>query len=320
MQSDILQSHRLPLGREIVMSPHHPPLILSWLASMLLFLFPAGWTLAAEKAPNVTYQWSGGLSLIGKVNIQIDDRGKTSVRIVKTNAVTLDYATQLTEQEIAGLLQIIHQSGFFTIKAGQAKPEPIDNGQSVLTIASEGQQRTLQISQYTALSTLDAFFWKVTHQAELLAPATPHAADWFQTLHLALGNREQEATILQPAAFQNVIAESLSKITEDDQSSLTLHFQALMRTTTPPEYATILQKHLPKPGTARRRAWLTVLSNSGIYGSNAAKAHLTALSPLFATELKRYDTAPATDPSETALLERLRKALKDHNYDSGPAK
>jgi hypothetical protein len=115
--------------------------------------------------------------------------------------------------------------------------------------------------------------------------------------------------VLQPYIFKDPLAASLTSQTEFQQVAWRL--QALSCITTPTEFAGMVFRQVDRSDLKRWRFWLTTLSTPECY-NNLPKAHLVALFPLFADQIRRFgDTAKTLETPEGEAFYRFKKIMRD---------
>jgi hypothetical protein len=284
-----------------------------WLLSALLVLSTSGIVFAAEAGPEISYQWKGGLSPIGESTVQVGTTGQVKVTVRYHQGAPVEYATQLSTDEIAALATAVRASGFPGIRVVKDRPEPTDIGVTALTIDYRGERRSVSYGWLVEMRAVEEIMQKLVAQAGLDAAAggTEKSYELVSALHPRLASGK----VLQPYVFKPKIVASLSKQTEF--AALSCRLQALAALTTPAEFTGILAQALPKQKSPEWRFWLTTLSTAECY-NNLGEEHLRAVFPIILREMREYGAPPPPDQDhpEAEAFSRYRNIFREHHFDA----
>ncbi|HSI13066.1 MAG TPA: hypothetical protein VK961_13535 [Chthoniobacter sp.] len=269
---------------------------------------------AEEAGPEVSYQWRAGLSQIVESKVQVGATGQVQVIVRYQRRAPVEYATQLSAEEIAALGLAVRAAGFFAIKAEPNRPEPTDVGITDLTIAYGDQRRSMTYAWLPELRPVEELMQKLVTQAGLDGAAA--GTEMSYELLGGLNPRMASGKVLQPYVFKPKIVASLSK--QKEFAALSCRLQALTALTTPAEFSGILAQAFPKRLSPEWRFWLTTLCTPECY-NNLGEEHLRAVFPVMLREMREYGAPPPMDRDhpEAEAFRRYRSIFREHHFDAG---
>lgn len=251
-----------------------------------------------DQAIFLDYHWSKGYSSYRDVRVIISASGAVDVKATIPSMAGIEYKTQLSNQELTELKELLYRVDFFAQKDGtRAVP---DSGETVLSVRMDGKSKKLKFYHLQAIQPVTQFLWRLVTQARTMSQIEQD-----KDIHMAMSTittNRSPSGLLQPDRFKEPLMGYIK--VKKDRQNVVWALEALASLLTIDEYSAYIAQELK--GT-QRDLLLSIIGATDFYG-NISKAYLLKLCPVYVSEAKafREDIKNLTKVENQALEEFTR--------------